>query len=342
MNKILLTLAFMFSCVACIFAQGELPEETVDYAANFATFAGVVGVTAVVTEFIKKLFKVEPSEWVQRIISWVIGIGLGMFAWGFNLGMFEGLDWWQALLWGFGAGLASNGVFDSGLIEWLFGLFTKKKEQSSSSHFLFLLVQAGRKFRLYYTLIYTAMTIDEKYTKLKSIFFKDFVVVAENYNCRGTNIPASKVTKSNTTGQKILYWGDGTINIAEYLHYLYVEAVLGYKSCVDKIYWCLKSIERLSLSVYEDEKMKNPKVYFKYEPGFFLRDDISVNSKDLFDAFKVESGYSNGIELINEDPCFSPFVSQDQIWNLLPSLALIAEGMEDHKTGILAKEILKK
>lgn len=86
--------------------------------------------------------------------------------------------------------------------------------------------------------------------------------------------------------------------------YLYIEAVLGDKSCVDKIYWCLKSIERLSLSVYEDEKMKNPKVYFKYEPGFFLRDDISVNSKDLFDAFKVESGYSNGIELENEDPCF--------------------------------------
>ena len=56
MNKILLTLAFLFSYVACIFAQGELPEETVDYAANFATFAGVVGVTAVVTEFIKKLF----------------------------------------------------------------------------------------------------------------------------------------------------------------------------------------------------------------------------------------------------------------------------------------------
>lgn len=185
------------------------------------------------------------------------------------------------------------------------------------------------------------MTIDEKYTKLKSIFFKDFVVVAENYNCRGTNIPASKVTKSNTTGLKTLYWGDGTINMAEYLHYLYVEAVLGDKSCVDKIYWCLKSIERLSLSAYEDEKMKNPKVYFKYEPGFFLRDDISVNSKDLFNAYKIESGYSNGIELENEDPCFSPFVSQDQIWNLLPSLALIAEGWGEHKTGILAKEILK-
>jgi hypothetical protein len=44
------------------------------------------------------------------------------------LGMFEGLDWWQALLWGFGAGLASNGFFDTGLIEWLFGLFTKKKK----------------------------------------------------------------------------------------------------------------------------------------------------------------------------------------------------------------------
>lgn len=104
MNRILLTLTFLFSCIACVFAQGELPEETVDYAANFATFAGVVGVT-----------------------TWVIGIGLGMFAWGFHLGMFEGLDWWQALLWGFGVGLASNGFWDTGLIEWLFGLFTKKK-----------------------------------------------------------------------------------------------------------------------------------------------------------------------------------------------------------------------
>lgn len=127
MNRILLTLTF-FVLLHCLhFAQGELPEETVDYAANFATFAGVVGVTTVVTEFIKKLFKTEPSEWVQRIISWVIGIGLGMFAWGFHLGMFEGLDWWQALLWGFGAGLASNGFWDTGLVEWLFGLFTKKK-----------------------------------------------------------------------------------------------------------------------------------------------------------------------------------------------------------------------
>ena len=71
MNKILLVLAFLFSCITCIFAQGELPEETVDYAANFATFAGVVGVTVVVAEFTKKLFKVEPSEWVQRIISWI-------------------------------------------------------------------------------------------------------------------------------------------------------------------------------------------------------------------------------------------------------------------------------
>lgn len=57
MNKILLALAFLFSCITCIFAQGELPEETIDYAANFATFAGIVGVTAVVTEFIKNYSK---------------------------------------------------------------------------------------------------------------------------------------------------------------------------------------------------------------------------------------------------------------------------------------------
>lgn len=31
MNRILLTLTFLFSCIACVFAQGELPEETKEY-----------------------------------------------------------------------------------------------------------------------------------------------------------------------------------------------------------------------------------------------------------------------------------------------------------------------
>lgn len=128
MKQFILTLLFMLFCsIGIIYAQTEVPVEGTDYAAYFATFAGVVSVASVITELIKKLFK-EPSEWTSRIISWLVGILLGLFAWLFHLGMFESLDWWQSLLWGFGAGLASNGLFDTGLIEWLFSLFTKKKE----------------------------------------------------------------------------------------------------------------------------------------------------------------------------------------------------------------------
>ena len=184
------------------------------------------------------------------------------------------------------------------------------------------------------------MTIKEKYSKLKDIFFKDFIVATEETTCRGTNIPASKRVKSPNTGLKILYWGDGTINMAEYLHYLLMESLLGDKTCNNKILWCLKSLQRLSTSAYEDEKMKNPKVYFVREKGFLLRDDISSSSCGLFDAIKIESGYSNGIELENEDPCFSPFVSQDQIWNLLPSLSLLIDVFKGQEIGNLAKEIL--
>lgn len=72
------------------------------------------------------------------------------------------------------------------------------------------------------------MTIEEKYSKLKDIFFKDFIVTTEETTCRGTNIPASKVTKSVRLDKKSLYWYDGTINMAEYLHYLLIESLEGY------------------------------------------------------------------------------------------------------------------
>lgn len=130
MKKVVSLIVVMLVVFSTYAIAGSLETELlkeIDYANYFATFAGIVSVASIITEAIKKLFKVVPTEWVQRIISWLVGILLGLFAWIFNLGMFEGLAWWQSLLWGFGAGLASNGLFDTGLIEWLFGLFTKKK-----------------------------------------------------------------------------------------------------------------------------------------------------------------------------------------------------------------------
>lgn len=131
-EKIVLLFVCLFGFLLPVLGQEvEFPTETTnDYESYFATFAGIVAVTSLITEVIKSLFKTELNSWVQRVISWIVGILLGLFAWIFNLGMFTDLEWWQSLLWGFGAGLASNGLFDTGLIEWLFGLFTKKKTEN--------------------------------------------------------------------------------------------------------------------------------------------------------------------------------------------------------------------
>lgn len=74
----------------------------------------------------------------------------------------------------------------------------------------------------------------------------------------------------------------------------------------------------------------NKGIYFKFEKGFFLRDDIHSEDASKFGLTKISSGYTNGIELKDEDPCFSPFTSQDQIWNLAPILAYLADdGFEE-------------
>lgn len=63
---------------------------------------------------------------------------------------------------------------------------------------------------------------------------------------------------------------------------------------------------------------------------FFLRDDIHSKDASKFGLTKISSGYTNGIELKDEDPCFSPSTSQDQIWNLAPILAFLSEkGFEE-------------
>lgn len=115
-------------CPVMLFAQTETVNDPTLYENYFANFAAVVSLTAIITEAVKKwLLMNMAGEWTQRIISWLIGVIIGLFGYFFNLGMFGEILWWQSLLWGFGAGLASNGLFDTGLIEWLFKLFTKKK-----------------------------------------------------------------------------------------------------------------------------------------------------------------------------------------------------------------------
>lgn len=127
-NFVCLLVLFLFSFVSTTFAAvtGDVGG-SVDYGSVFATFASLVAAIPFVTEALKGLLRIT-SPVVSQIVSWLVGVLLAMFAWWLGLGFLDGAVWWVALIYGLAASLAANGVFDTGLIEWLVGLIIKRKK----------------------------------------------------------------------------------------------------------------------------------------------------------------------------------------------------------------------
>ena len=93
---------------------------------GFGTFAALVAIIPFVVELFKKIPGV--SGLVIQIVSWITGIALCLAGWKFHLGFLSGVQWYVAVLYGVGAGLVANGIFDTGLINWILGIFGKKNE----------------------------------------------------------------------------------------------------------------------------------------------------------------------------------------------------------------------
>lgn len=127
-SRLLVFAFFMLFSAPILFAQdgsGELPEP----ASAFATFTALVAVIPIVTEFLKKLLgktSVTP-DWAVQALSWIVGLVISLFGYFFNLGFLAEATWYMALLYGFGASLAANGIADTKIIEWIFSLFKKKE-----------------------------------------------------------------------------------------------------------------------------------------------------------------------------------------------------------------------
>lgn len=171
------------------------------------------------------------------------------------------------------------------------------------------------------------MTIEEKYNKYVEIFYKYFIYDAPE-DMPSSNIPLEYVNFDSSYG----FAGDGTINISYYLQYLYTLRLLGEENN-ERIEKTLKSLKRLIDGCYDMFISKCPGIYFKKEDGFFLRDDISSKDASNFNLKSIDSSYSRMIERINEDPCHSPFVSQDQVWNLLPMLSVLKNNVDAAEIG---------
>jgi len=77
------------------------------YVITFLAFvSAVTTVTSLISGWIKK------SGWFKQKLSWFVAIAIALLAWILNLGIFEPLIWWEAILTGFCGGLVANGVFD--------------------------------------------------------------------------------------------------------------------------------------------------------------------------------------------------------------------------------------
>ena len=129
--RLRLILSLVMLCVACTLpamAQGGAAPEPggIDYSLAFGSLAAIVAMIPVTVETIKGFFPKMPP-FVTQLSSWLVGVALCMFGWWQHLGFLNGVEWYIALLYGLGSGLAANGVADTGLVQWLIGLFIKRK-----------------------------------------------------------------------------------------------------------------------------------------------------------------------------------------------------------------------
>lgn len=126
----LITLFFLVALTVfpptVVLAQTEtIPDNLEDL---FSNLAGLAFAISVVTEFLKKILKVysETPNILVQALSWLVGIGLGVFGWWFDLGVLGSLGGYFSVFYGLGAAFISNGIADTKIIEGIFSLFGKK------------------------------------------------------------------------------------------------------------------------------------------------------------------------------------------------------------------------
>ena len=129
----ILSFAVCLPVLAVVTGSPDVTVEVTDYNTVFLSLSALVAAIPVVVEIVKGFFPSLKGIWTQ-VVSWLVAVGLCMFGWWQHLGFLDGLDWYIALLYGLGSGLAANGIADIGLVQWLISLFTRKKKPSKKAN----------------------------------------------------------------------------------------------------------------------------------------------------------------------------------------------------------------
>lgn len=117
MKRIITLIVFMLALVGATVAQDlppiEIPQGGIsDF---FLSLAAMIPLIVFCTAWLTKLL--NPSGAIKQLISWIVSIVLSLIAWFLNLGIFEPLSWYIAIVYGLAAAIGANGIFDIKLIQ---------------------------------------------------------------------------------------------------------------------------------------------------------------------------------------------------------------------------------
>lgn len=171
------------------------------------------------------------------------------------------------------------------------------------------------------------MGIEEKFETLVSRYISDYITKGDKSE-KGTWIPFMSRNRNH------INVGDAPINLAELLTMMILSERTGIEFPVGiGIKDVLDVIDRLFASAKEWGDLLGCPMRFEMNEdyGFFVRDDLDTNNEELkkMGITSAMSGWNMLHTLSNEDPCHSPFVSQDQVWNLSAPLKYIFMNTDD-------------
>lgn len=118
MKKLLSILLLSFACLTFTIpalAQATDPVEQNIVETYLMSLGGVATLILVLTAVVFKA-AADANKIIKQIISIVIGAGIGLVGYYWNVGMFTGLNMTWCILYGLGAALMANGLYSYDLI----------------------------------------------------------------------------------------------------------------------------------------------------------------------------------------------------------------------------------